>query len=157
VHRMASAYEFADRLIVMADHRTDAGFWQAGEPVIRLPKAATEDALGNAVRRALSEAPSVVPATHWKEHARVRATLAQAAGFRSWAPFDRSARMCSLQESDSGVLAVVPMRHGGTRGPDKGFHECPELTISVASDASLSAIGAAIRRGLTLSHSPSVA
>lgn len=66
VRRMASVYEFADRLIVMADHRNDAGFWQAGEPVIRLPSSADDESLGTAVRRAVDEAPAVVPATHWK-------------------------------------------------------------------------------------------
>jgi len=33
---MVSIYEFRDRLIVMADRQTDAGYWQAHEPVVRL-------------------------------------------------------------------------------------------------------------------------
>src|SRR5690348_211474 len=106
VRRMASVYEFADRLIVMADHRTDAGFWRAGEPVIRLPASADDDALGSALRRAIDEAPAVAPAAHWKDYAGVRAALARAAGFRSWAPFDRAARMCSLRQSGDSAFDV---------------------------------------------------
>lgn len=155
VRRMASVYEFADRLVVMADHRTDAGFWRAGEPAIRLPTSADDDTLGRALRRALSEVPGVTPATHWKQYGVVRAAIAQAAGFRSWAPFDRDARECSLRESDASVLTIVPMRHGGTRGPDKGFHECLELQFSIEGGASPAAIGAAMRRGLALSQAPS--
>lgn len=157
VRRMASVYEFADRLIVMADHRNDAGFWQAGEPVIRLPSSADDESLGTAVRRAVDEAPAVVPATHWKERTPVLAKLAKDAGFRSWAPFDREARMCSLRDSDGGLLTIMPTRHGGTRGSDKGFHECPDLEFSVARDASTAALGAAVRRGLALSQSMRVA
>ena len=157
VRRMASAYEFADRLIVMADHRTDAGFWRAGEPVIRLPRSADDDALGKALLRAVAEAPLLTPATHWKEYAGVRAALAKAAGFGSWAPFDKNARMCSFRESMASAHSIMPMRHGGTRGPDKGFHECPELEIAIASGASPADVGAAIRRGLALSQLPSAA
>lgn len=128
VRRMASVYEFADRLIVMADHRNDAGFWQAGEPVIRLPSSADDEPLGTAVRRAVDEAPAVVPATHWKERTPVLAKLAKDAGFRSWAPFDREARMCSFRDSDGGLLTIMPTRHGGTRGSERGFTSV--LTLS---------------------------
>ena len=152
IRRMASVYEFTDRLIVLAKHRTDAGFWRAGEPVIRLASFVSDDALGDAVRRAADEAPAVVPTTHWKAYAGVRATLARAAGFRSWAPFDRDARMCSFRQSDEGLVTIMPTRYGGTRGPDKGFHECPELEFAVI-DASSAAVGAAIRRGLGQSRS----
>jgi hypothetical protein len=32
--RSAAVYEFPDRLIVIADHLTEAGFWRAGLPVL---------------------------------------------------------------------------------------------------------------------------
>ncbi len=153
VRRMASVYEFADRLVVIAAHRTDAGFWRAGEPVIRLALSVPDEALGVAIQRALAEAPARVAATPWKEIAPVLIALARSAGFRSWAPFDRRACLCSVRESSDGALTVAPMRHGGTRGPDKGFHEQPDREFIVtASDAS--ALGAAARRGLTLSSGP---
>jgi len=151
---MASAFEFADRLIVMADHRTDAGCWRSGEPVIRLALAAPDELLGAAVERALGEAPEVVHATHWKEYAVVRVALARIAGFRTPAPFDRKARMCSVRQSDAGDLTVMPTRHGGTRGPDKGFHERLELEFPVATPSSPRSLGEAVRRGLELSVGP---
>ena len=101
-------YAFADRLIVMANHRTDAGFWRAGAPVFRLPLSAPEETLGDVVWRVLAEAPDRVPATTWKEFAPVLLTLARAAGFRSWTPFDRRARLCSIRESVGGAVAATP-------------------------------------------------
>ena len=62
-------YEFPDRLIVIADHLTEAGFWRAGLPVVRLPTSAVDDVVGQAVQRALTEAPASIPATPWKEYA----------------------------------------------------------------------------------------
>ncbi len=154
VRRMVSIYEFPDRLIVMADHRTDAGFWRAGEPVIRLLTSVDDAALGGALRFALERAAGMVPATPWKDYAIVRRGLARSAGFRSWAPFDRNARMCSLRESESSTWSIMPMRHGGTRGPGKGFHECPQLEFAVAPDATDAALGTVVRRGLALSQPP---
>jgi hypothetical protein len=91
--RSAAVYEFPDRLIVIADHLSEAGFWRAGLPVVRLLTSAADDVVGQAVQRALTEAPARIPATPWKEYAPVRLALASAAGFRSWGPFDRRARL----------------------------------------------------------------
>jgi len=57
--RSAAVYEFSDRLIVIADHLTEAGFWRAGLPVVRLLTA--DDVVGQAVQRALTEAPGPHP------------------------------------------------------------------------------------------------
>jgi hypothetical protein len=106
------------------------------------------------VSRALTEGAGIVPVTHWKEFATVRAGLARLAGLRSWAPFDRRTRMCSVRESDAAALSVMAMRYGGARGPGKGFHECPELAFEAAAIGFLSELGAAVRRGLELSEGP---
>ena len=150
---MISVYEFRDRLIVMPDRRTDAGYWQASEPVVRLELAATVETIGAAVQSAMSEAAGIVPSTHWKEYSVVRKRLAKAAGFRAMGVFDRLARLCTVRESDKGTFTIVPTRHGGTRGDDKGFHERLELEFAVDfSDPR--AIGLAVRQGLDLSSWP---
>ncbi|HKW48154.1 MAG TPA: hypothetical protein VJN70_11940 [Gemmatimonadaceae bacterium] len=150
---MISVYEFRDRLIVMADRRTDAGYWQDSEPVVRLELSATPEMLGAAVQRVMTEAVGVVAATHWKEYSVVRKRLAAAAGFRALGVFDRLARHCTVRESEDGIFAIMPKRHGGTRGDDKGFHELPNLEF-VVDFMEARAIGLAVRRGLDLSTWP---
>jgi hypothetical protein len=152
--RSAAVYEFPDRLIVIADHLTEAGFWRAGLPVVRLLISAADDVVGQAVQRALTEAPARIPATPWKEYAPVRLALASAAGFRSWGPFDRRARLCSVRVSETGLVEIIPTRHGGTRGADKGFHERAELALSVGHAPTMAELGAGVRQGLTLSLWP---
>jgi hypothetical protein len=46
--RSAGVYEFPDRLIVIADHLTEAGFWRAGLPVVRLLTSVADDVVGQA-------------------------------------------------------------------------------------------------------------
>lgn len=150
---MISIYEFRDRLIVMADRRTDAGYWQDREPVIRLEPAATPEMLGEAVQRVMTEAVGTIAATHWKEYSAVRRRLAAAAGFRALGVFDRLARHCTVRESESGIFTIMPTRHGGTRGDDKGFNELPDLEF-VFDFTEAHAIGMAVRRGLDLSTWP---
>lgn len=150
---MASIYEFRDRLIVMAERQTDAGFWRAGEPVVRLESAASDEAIGAAVQDVLTDAVGRIPAAPWKEYSVVRKRLALAAGFRAIGAFDRLARLCSVRESDGGMFTIVPTRHGGTRGDDKGFHERLDLEFAVEFEDP-SAIGVAVRRGLELSSWP---
>ena len=153
IRRMVSVYEFRDRLIVMADRRTDAGYWQGGEPVVRLDVSASSEAVGAAVQSVVTQAVGTVPATHWKEYSVVRKRLASAAGFRAMGVFDRLARLCSVRESDTGAFTIIPSRHGGTRGDDKGFHERLDLAFAVEF-ADPSALGMAVRRGLELSSWP---
>ena len=150
---MISVYEFRDRLIVMADRRTDAGYWQDSEPVVRLQPSATPEMLGAAVQRVMTEAVGVVAATHWKEYSVVRRRLAAAAGFRALGVFDRLARLCAVRESEGGTFTIMPKRHGGTRGDDKGFHELQDLEF-VFDFTEAHAIGLAVRRGLDLSTWP---
>jgi hypothetical protein len=150
---MVSIYEFPDRLIVMADRQTNAGYWQAGEPVLRLDISASPEAIGAAVQRVVTEADGRIPATHWKEYSVVRKRLALAAGFRAIGVFDRLARLCTVRESDGGTFSVVPTRHGGTRGDDKGFHERLDLEFGV-DFTEPRAVGTAVRRGLELSSWP---
>ena len=152
--RSAGAYEFPDRLVVIADHLTEAGFWRAGLPVVRLLPSAADDVVGHAVQRALTEAPARGPATPWKEYAPVRLALASAAGFRSWGPFDRRARLCSVRVSETGLVEIIPTRHGGTRGADKGFHDRAELTFPVGHAPTTAELGAGVRQGLALSLWP---
>ncbi len=40
--RSAAVYEFPDRLIIIVDHLTEAGFWRAGLPVVRLLTSAAD-------------------------------------------------------------------------------------------------------------------
>jgi hypothetical protein len=153
--RSAAVYEFPDRLIIIADHLTEAGFWRAGLPVVRLLTSATDEVVGQGVQRALTEPPARIPATPWKEYAPVRLALASAAGFRSWGPFDRRARLCSVRVSETGLVEIIPTRHGGTRGADKGFHDRAELALSVGHEPSTEGLGAGVRQGLALSLWPS--
>ena len=153
VRRMASVYEFRDRLIVMAERRTDAGYWQDGEPVARLDLSASDEAVGATVQSVVAAAVGTISATHWKEFSVVRKRLAAAAGFRAMGVFDRSAKLCTVRESDSGVFTIVPTRHGGTRGDDKGFHERLDLEFAV-DFADAVALGMAVRHGLDLSSWP---
>ncbi len=154
VRRMASVYQFADRLVVIADHRTEAGLWSVGEPVIRLDLLASDATLGAAVQRAILEGSAVLPALPWRERAPILAALAQSAGFRTWAPFDRRARLCSIRGYEDGRTTVMPMGHGGTRGDRKGFHERMDLEFDADLSGNVAALGAAVRRGLELSSDP---
>ena len=150
---MVAIYEFPDRLIVLANRQTDAGYWQDHEPVVRLDGTASDDEIGAAVKRVATEAVGRIPSTHWKEYSVVRKRLALAAGFRAMGVFDRLTRLCTVRESDGGTFTIVPTRHGGTRGDDKGFHELLDLEFAV-DFTEPHAVGKAIRRGLELSTWP---
>jgi hypothetical protein len=50
--RSAAVYEFPDRLIIIADHLTEAGFWRAGLSVVRLLTSAADEVVGQGVQRA---------------------------------------------------------------------------------------------------------
>jgi len=50
----------------------------------------------------------------------VRLALASAAGFRSWGPFDRRARLCSVRVSETGLVEIIPTRHAGHAGGRQG-------------------------------------
>jgi hypothetical protein len=84
----------------------------------------------------------------------VRLALASAAGFRSWGPFDRRARLCSVRVPETGLVEIIPTRYGGTRGADKGFHDRAELAFSVGHAPTTAELGAGVRQGLALSLWP---
>jgi len=127
--RLASAYVLSDTIVVVANHLTQAGFWLAGRPVVRLLPEATDAELGAAARAALQSGLAGVPTLKRAEYTPYLRDLAVAAGVRSWAALEKSARLCNVEQLPSGALRVVPHRHGGTRGDAAGYHELPEAAF----------------------------
>ena len=151
--RLAEVYALPDAFVVVANHRTQAGFWLMGRPVTRLPSTATDADLGAVVRAALSASSDGLPVPTREDHSANMLDLAKAAGVRTWATLEKVARLCSVEAGASGGLKVTPHRHGGTRGPDKGYHELTAAAFELpgGNDA---ALGAAARRGIELSTDP---
>ena len=150
--RLAAVYALPDAFVVVANHHTQAGFWLAGQPVTRLHSTATDAELGAAVRAALSASRADLPVPSRAEYPAHLRELAAAAGVTTWAALDKAARLCTVEEGVSGVVKVMPHRHGGTRGPAAGYHELVEAAFEVAGDNA--ALGAAARRGIELSPGP---
>jgi hypothetical protein len=85
---------------------------------------------------------------------RIRVTLAPAAGVSLQGPFDRRARLCSVRVAETGLVEIIPMRHGGTRAADKGFHDRAEFALSVGHAPTTAELGGGVRQGLALSLWP---
>ena len=152
---IAAVYALPDAFVVVANHRTQAGFWLAGRPVTRLVSTATDAEIGSAVRAALSASRDGLPAPSRADYPVHLRDLATAAGVRTWAALEKAARLCAVEENAGGVRRVVPHRHGGTRGPDAGYHELPEAAFESAG-VDNAALGAAARRGIELSPGPAI-
>ena len=151
--RMAAVYALPDAFVLVANHRTQAGFWVAGRPVTRLSSTATDAEIGTALRAVLSAGQADLPTPTRTDFPQRLLDLAAAAGVRTWAALEKAARLCTVEERAGGVLKLVPHRHGGTRGPDAGYHELVELAFEPAAAGS-AALGAAARRGIELSSGP---
>jgi len=147
--RIALVYATSDAFVIVANHRTQAGFWLAGHPVARLPVSATDGELGAATRVALRGSRDGIPTPNRAEFSPYLRELAAAAGMRSWAALEQAARLCNVEQS-AGEHRIVPHRHGGTRGPDAGFHALESTAIEMTGSDD-TALGAAVRRGIELS------
>jgi hypothetical protein len=150
---MAAVYALPDAFVLIANHRTQAGFWIAGQPITRLSSTASDAEIGAALHAVLHAGQSDLPTPTRAEYPQRLRELATAAGVRTWAALEKVARLCTVEEGARGVLKVVPHRHGGTRGPEAGYHELAELAFEPAGGGD-AALGAATRRGIELSSGP---
>jgi CDI immunity protein len=145
--RGASIYASRKALVILAEATTDAGFTMASLPVERLSSEADETTIGAAALRVLAACPVGVQAPARDEYAERLAPVWRAAGVRSWQALARNAVLCQVHEGP-GRITVVPTRHGGMRGPDRGFHDLPEQAIEVQGNATALELGAAMREAL---------
>ena len=145
--RGASIYASQTALVILAEATTDAGFTLASLPVERLSSPADEATIGAAVLRVLAGCPVSVQAPSRDEYTERLAPVWRAAGVRSWQALARNAVLCQIRERE-GTITLLPTRHGGMRGPDRGFHELPEQALKVQTNATALELGAAIREAL---------
>lgn len=89
------------------------------EPIIRLDRAPTSLALGQAVRQALETSGTPAPETFRNSHAMSRSLdeVLRAAGIQSWSRLTRSSRLLSVEDNGARVTIQAWGGNKGTCGP----------------------------------------
>jgi hypothetical protein len=149
---MSTESTLSHAFVVVAYHRTVAGFYLAGRPITRLAASATDVELGAVTRATLGASLRGLRTPRRAEYTPRLRDLAKAAGMRTWAALEKTARLCMVEET-RGAIRVVPHRHGGSRGADAGYHALDETAFEPADNGD-EALGAAVRRGIELSPGP---
>ena len=151
---LASVAARSDGLFIHALHQTDAGFWTAGLPAVRLSPEAPLTALGAAVQQALAASRRGVPTPKRNDISERDHPVLQEFGMRSWKALQGDARLCQVEQRGE-TVEITPMRNGGTKGQDKGFHELSADAFSVpVRDLTAEALGGAVKRGLDRALAP---
>ncbi|HET9637051.1 MAG TPA: hypothetical protein VFP26_14075 [Gemmatimonadaceae bacterium] len=150
--RRIAVYARRKDLVVLAYHMTDAGFWLAGLPAIQVDTDATSTELSRIIRDVLAGSGTVVTTPRRTDYAKRLKPVLQALGAKVWSDIERNARLCVIQQEESGELRIIPTRNGGARGADKGFHELRSREFTVPADAFDEVLSAGVRRGLDLSQ-----
>jgi hypothetical protein len=146
-NKAASAYRFADRIVLHSQARTPAWFYIACEPYLRLSREASPEEVGRAVRSALDGyRPDIPQPSDLKQ---VTAAFVRGLGARSNKQIQQSSICCGIRDQE-GQLVFEPTHNGGTRGDAKGFQPTKEGRVSVRADAPAAEIGAALLRGFDL-------
>jgi hypothetical protein len=145
VKRLVGVFARAADFLVEPNFEATTGIWLSAGPVQRLPRSAPPAELGAAVRVALQESRQGVPhPTDWKKFV---PPVIEVAGVRSWAALQRSAAKCHIEAGTDGVK-VVPLRNGGTRGDDRGYHSLGDLAVKLPATATDEELGAAVLAAL---------
>lgn len=141
----ATAYRFADRLMLHSHVQTDYGNFACG-PFQKLDPSASPDEIGRCVRIALDSSRSQGEMPNVKDTA--KAFLA-GLGVKSNAQLQRSAVCVGITQASG--LQFEPTHNGGTAGDAKGFQPIlGALPICVASDALTAEIGQALLQAFSL-------
>ena len=118
--KLASIYQRKNALLILALHRTQAGFWVDDELVTVLVEP-TPDELGQAILAALGRSRDGVPTP--PPTARLDKPLLKAANVSSWATFMNLSKLVGVAAED-GSLKITPYRNLGRK---EGFEPNPDL------------------------------
>lgn len=145
---MAQAFKWPERILVHPVAKTDAGFSIWIGPWWTLRGDASPASIGEAVRKALSDAPASVPQPNWQSSEWKSLTKARhmAAGVKSERGFVVGSKLVAIEHVNH-AIRITPTRNGGTSGPDKGFHELLSARIGVREDADSATLGSRIMEG----------
>jgi hypothetical protein len=145
--KVASAYRFADRIVLHSQARTPAWFCIACEPYLTLSREAGPEAVGQAVRSVLDGyRPDIPQPSDLKQ---VTAAFVRGLGAKSNKQIQESSVCCGIRDQE-GQLVFEPTHNGGTSGDAKGFQPITQARVSLRADAPAAEIGAALLRGFDL-------
>jgi hypothetical protein len=141
----ACIYQSRRAIIVVSMDAVARGPWVTGTHISSHAPDVPDDVLGaslvDALNAALKNRP---PVTDWKA---LGEPLFKAAGVRSWAALQKQNSLVAVQR-ERGTIRFSPCRNGGASGDDRGYKEIAEAVASIASSASPSEVGQAIRTAL---------
>ncbi len=144
--RFASAYKFADRIVLHSRARLPGWTLIACEPYLTLAQDAVAEDLGRAVLTALAGfRPDMPDPTDFKQ---VTADFVRGVGAKSHKQLQESSISCGIAERE-GRLEFQAHHNGGTSGDAKGFQPIPGAQFSVAVNSSVTEIGTALMRCLS--------
>lgn len=143
--KCATVYLFKRDLILHAMSKTTDGVWILNEPCERFAADVAEDMLGAAAKAALQRSRSEVP--HPTDFRAVTEPLLRAAGVKSWNTFAKSARCVELEESEPGVLELIPTEN---KGADDGF--VPRAANQIVRGPSDAELGKGRESGLVVGN-----
>jgi hypothetical protein len=147
--RRAVVSGLSDRVLVSSWSITDQGFKVQGDWIETSAEPVSDSTLGSMVRAALSNCQAGVPHPNLREGPTAeRCKFLKLAHAKSESQYARGTREVSVRSEDpDSDLVVTPYRNGG-RGT--GFTEMLDQVITVNSGVDDAALGAAIRRALSV-------
>jgi hypothetical protein len=123
--RRATVYRRRKLIFVEASSKTEAGFWVASPPHLRLESDSSPEQVGEAVLEALTGSHAGLPTPNFRSGADPSRAVQQLAGVTSWDAFARDAVLVEIQHTrpqDSMVRLTPTEKHpGGSFEPLDGL------------------------------------
>jgi hypothetical protein len=148
--RNAHLYVFPDFVVLIPVNTSVDGVGLEADPIARLGTLEASAETGAALRNALGHSRRGVPhPTDWKLVASEVRARNRAAGIKSAKHLHESAKLVVVRETDL-AFEVTPCRNGGSTGPDRGYHDLTDATLTLDRIASDEELGRAIARAAAI-------
>jgi hypothetical protein len=137
--RCAAVFSRRGKLFFQPHNRTITGLLIGGGPVEVLGEGASDQEIGQSLRKAVSNTRNGVP--HPIDFNKLPLYLYEAAGVKSWTTFVKGTKNCQIAD-DGSIVSITPTRNAGAR---EGFQFLNDLTLELPSVVSSADLGRAIR------------
>lgn len=142
--QMAASIKWEDRILIIGNSTTKSGFNICSSPYYALPIDASNEKIGELLKKALTENNYNVPDPDWKDRS-LNHQRYKAANVKSEKAYMKNARSVSVYQYD-GIIHLTPSRNGGTKGENKGFHDITSETIQINNNCDNEELGSIVKK-----------
>ena len=146
--RKASVHLRGERLIVISESQTTAGFWMANGGFEDVPSSVDDEGLAASIERMLAMTAHDVPVPDWrvKPQPNPLAPVYSAVGVRGWRAFAGRALLVSVSADGAGAMKVTPWKR--EQRPRAAFEPLPSDSEDLDSP-NQAELGAAVRQAFS--------